>query len=1322
MKLLRWVWLICLLCSAEAYAAYCSDIWTQAIKPNSTVPSTLTLPGTPNPSFPQPLQATDYYYPSGNYYIENNVVRTTVGATTRIFVDGNLTINNNVQLNAGGAPQNLILVVTGNLVLSNNVFINGFILAGGSVQLYNNVVINGALTAKGAVANFGGIVNYQPDAIPFLVGGIVCDAGQQSTTLLAHYPLDLCAASTISVIEDLTGKYPATAVNVGAQSNGKVLEAADLSTGPGDFIDIPAGTLNGLSNFSVSLWFNLDTGSGFRELMSASSLVSNSELEIYVNSSNEVRVGLKGAYYGFTGGSSSSVVSNNTWYQLTLTRSGTNLCLYLNNNLVRCVSASSSAFSVARAAIGTWWLADGSTADDFRGDIDEVLIFNQPLTLTQIQQMYNYQNAGLVYDGSSRTSKCTQCLSDSFSSSLSENWVATRSSGNFTPQVINGRLRMTEAAANQSTSATYQRLYPATDNLVVIEFDYWAYGGTGADGLAVVLSDATITPQSGAFGGPLGYGFKPGIPGFAGGWLGFGLDEYGNFSAEGGSSNLGPRRQSVAVRGSGSEYSGYNYLKGSCNNGTVNSLIDCLTPPVDQVLGLPHRYRFIIDSRNAGSTFVSAERDTGSGFTTLIAPFDAQSQPGQAPLPENFLLSLTGSTGDATNIHELDNVRICALRSAPVGTQIDHFEFDYSGQALTCKPETFTVRACKNASCSELVTEQVSATLSPINSGNVNWLGGNIVNFSGGQTTVSLRRTETGITTIGVTGSVPAAKPLSQTLCRAGAGSLTAAACNINFADSGLVFEVPDGIANLPQQNILLSAVRKDDATQQCVPEFANSNRSVQFWSDYITPGPDNRIASEAVSVNTTNIGLSEAQASAQLLSFNAQGQATLTVNYPDAGLVQLNARYVGSVANADAGLIMQGADQFIRRPLGLCIQTGGECAAADSSCAKFAVAGEAFTLTVSAHRYESTTGQYCTNPVTPSFSQNGIALNHQLLAPATGESGVIATSSYNHQASASGQIQVPQSISEVGVFQFGTNAFNYLGMADAVPAASSTATGRFVPASFSLNAGLAVPACGSFSYFAQPSISTAFTLSARNLSGQVTQNYQDAFARLDVGLWSDLSASEGLRFAADLPAGAELMAGALAPVGSWVSGEAEIIATHIVSRPSAPAAPFALTVLAEPVDSDGVTAPSSAVNSAATELRYGRLVLGNTAGPEEEPLPLMFNTEYWQGERFERNQADNCSLISANNTLLTTIDGTPALSLAGQNALIQQGVLPAKPVWLSPVFSSGYWTIEYQTDPWLQYYWRGNTVDYQQDPRAEVIFGRFRGNPRQIFWREVFQ
>jgi hypothetical protein len=960
----------------------------------------------------------------------------------------------------------------------------------------------------------------------------------------------------------------------------------------------------------------------------------------------------------------------------------------------------------------------GTPTNYFDGLIDELRVYSG---LRTDAQMLTDKN---------ETRTCTgalQCLADDFNAGLSpDNWVTSRSSGNFTPQVVGGRLRMTEAVGNQATSATYQRLYPAANNLVVVEFDYYAWstqGGTGADGVAVILSDAGITPQPGAFGGSLGYAQKgagtdcPNCPGFAGGWLGIALDEYGNFSTatEGRVGGSGFRPQSVSIRGSAA--GNYQYLTGTGAN---------LDPRIDvrgTTTAAPrHRYRITVDSRVAGQALVSVQRKTGSDFTDVIPEFNALAFAGQAPVPENFFLSFTGSTGGSNNNHELDNLSICALRSAPVGQQIDHFEFDYSGRALTCNPETFTVRACKNAACTELVTEAVTANLSPATIANGGWLGGNVINFSGGSTTVALRRSVAGSTTIGVSGSVPTTRPLSQTLCRAGSGALTTAACSISFADSGLVFDVPDGIANQQTQNIVLSAVRKDDNSQQCVPQFANVSRNVAFWSDYIDPGAG-RPVSWPVQINNTDVGPTEATQQSFSLEFNAQGQASFDLNYADAGQVQLNARYTGSAKTQDNGLVMNGADQFKRRPAGLCIQTGGECAAADASCGVFRRAAENFDLTISARAFAQGSTDICQNPVTPNFSLNNIAVTHQLLAPVNGTAGSIAVSQYQHQRAANAANIITQSVSEVGVFRFTTPALNYLGMADTIPAAGSAPTGRFIPQRFALNAGSAIAACGSFTYFGQQGFSTAFTLQALNAAGAVTQNYRDAFARLDVSVWRDDTAEEGMRYSApDLPAGSVLGEGAISPLGSWQNGVAQMTVSHYASRPPLPAAPLDLTVYARPTDADGVSTDISALNSDPTTLRYGRLGMQNLAGPEDEPLPLVFAAEYWDGNDFLLNTFDSCTLISNSSALLTTISGSPELSLIGNSGLMQSGSLPGQALWLSPTGVTGFWQVEYTAAPWLQYYWRGATPNYQQNPSAEVMFGRFRGNPRQISWRELFQ
>ncbi|MGL5539360.1 MAG: DUF6701 domain-containing protein, partial [Aeromonas veronii] len=375
-------------------------------------------------------------------------------------------------------------------------------------------------------------------------------------------------------------------------------------------------------------------------------------------------------------------------------------------------------------------------------------------------------------------------------------------------------------------------------------------------------------------------------PGFAGGWLGFGLDEYGNFSSFGGGGSVGYRPQSVVVRGSGSNFSGYNYLRGTCNNGTTNVNTSCLSPKVDGNGSANHRYRLTIDSRTSGRAMVKVERDTGSGFISLIDSFDALDPAlGQSPLPQDFYVSLTGSTGALTNIHELDNVEICALKSREVGVQVDHFELQYSGQPLTCNPEEITIKACANPDCSLLITEQVAVSLLPQSLQDGGWyplsgannVSGNTVTFTGGTGKVLLRNNTQTQVTLGVNNSVPAVKPLSETLCKAGAGTPSAAACTLNFADSGFFFDVPDTYSNQPQ-DVTISAVKKDDITKQCVPGFTGV-RSVGFWGTYNNPNTNSfgsKISIDGNAIATYAGSVSSPTPTTLNLTFDTQGKATL--------------------------------------------------------------------------------------------------------------------------------------------------------------------------------------------------------------------------------------------------------------------------------------------------------------------------------------------------------------------------------------------------------------------------------------------------------------
>ena len=96
-----------------------------------------------------------------------------------------------------------------------------------------------------------------------------------------------------------------------------------------------------------------------------------------------------------------------------------------------------------------------------------------------------------------------------------------------------GYLQLTDAAGNRAGSILYNKPIPATAG-VSLTFEQYQYGGNGADGIGFFLVDgSTSLTDTGGLGGSLGYAQRNGEPGVTGGYLGVGLDAYGNFYDDG---------------------------------------------------------------------------------------------------------------------------------------------------------------------------------------------------------------------------------------------------------------------------------------------------------------------------------------------------------------------------------------------------------------------------------------------------------------------------------------------------------------------------------------------------------------------------------------------------------------------------------------------------------------------------------------------------------------------------------------------------------------------------------------------------------------------
>jgi hypothetical protein len=742
--------------------------------------------------------------------------------------------------------------------------------------------------------------------------------------------------------------------------------------------------------------------------------------------------------------------------------------------------------------------------------------------------------------------------------------------------------------------------------------------------------------------------------------------------------------------------------------------------------------------------YINGVRDTSN------ASFSKIPQTNSAPLQIGNDLGVAGRYWRGN----IDEVRVnnSALTDAEILAQVserhpcvaavpDHLELLHDGTALTCQPETVTLRACANASCSLLFSGIVTATLSP--SG---WVGGNTVTFSGGSVARKLRVTSPAIVTLGVGAVTPAPPNLSQ--CFNG----STASCSLDFKDAGFIFDVPSLLANKPSAAVSVTAVRKDENSQLCVPAFDTVTRTLKFWSSYSNPLGGTR----SVGVNNTPV-IGASPGTSISLAFDANAQASIAVHYPDAGQMSLNASYSGSVLNGDAGLLMTGSDAFVVRPAGLCVDSdtaNSDCASGDASCSKFVAAGSPFRQRIKAVAWESDSdSDMCTgNGDTPNYQQAAIALSSTLVAPSPGNAASLGLTSSDLLAVDSGEkLLSAQTVSEVGVFRLTATppALGYFG--DTVAAGTSVNIGRFYPASFLLSDPLLTPACpGGFSYAglsaqAGPPVQAikvgqpfgfSGALSARNLSGGLTGNYTGTFAKLTaagLGYTDSVVPAAGTVSVSN----SQLSVPGIGGNGylDYNTKTAAGIDSAIFLLTSA-IAPYNLKIRTTATDSDGVTGSVTDILSGSPlpDFRLGQARISNAHGSELQALRLPITVGHFNGTGYGQNLLDSCTVFNA--AALGAYQRVTGASPAAPVLLsyLNSAGTPAAPFVLSAGSSlaggyllsapgagnDGNVRLTYATPSWLQFDWDGNgTLD---PASALATFGIYRGATPLIFRRELYR
>ncbi len=667
---------------------------------------------------------------------------------------------------------------------------------------------------------------------------------------------------------------------------------------------------------------------------------------------------------------------------------------------------------------------------------------------------------------------------------------------------------------------------------------------------------------------------------------------------------------------------------------------------------------------------------------------------------------------------------------------VDHFQFSYSSNALTCIDQTITLAACENAACSSVYTGSVTANLTSIG-----WVGGDSVTFSGGSTKLLLRNRINSTLNLAVSSSTPAVIIGSANTCRVD-GGIASPNCLLTFADAGFIFDVPDMIAAKGKTNIALKAVKKSDATQACIPAFSSVSKTLSFWSDYLSPNATGRPVSYPVSVEGGLVGTSAGSATAKSVAFDAFGIATIAVNYSDAGQMQLNASYSGS--GSEAGLLMTGSDQFISRPVGFCVSATATCSAGDATCPAFISAGTAFPLSVRAVAWQSDGDtDFCAgNNGTPNYTANSLGLSAAILAPSPANAaGSISPVTYNHSATVDGIQAIPVTQSEVGVFRFDVTPPSYFGYN--LGTFSSAPIGRFYPDHFAVSVsddGSLAANCSTstpFSYSGEEItwlVAPQLTITAKNSANVTTQNYTTSgYLKL---LVDDIDVANVTADSSAVDSGAvPLSITSIFNTGTLNTtsfGELTydfspldlFTYTREVRAEINSFTPDILMSVTDISDSDGVAMSSSPLTFtplANMDVRFGRLWLEDTYGPETLDVVMPLRAEYFDGARYRVNIADSCTAYSSVNAsvspvTLTQVDTGSGVLNNGVSGTA--GLLLLAPTSVAGMPDTGDATVTYTTPSWLQGDYDNNASF--EDARGTVSFGLYRGHDRVIYRKEI--
>lgn len=590
-----------------------------------------------------------------------------------------------------------------------------------------------------------------------------------------------------------------------------------------------------------------------------------------------------------------------------------------------------------------------------------------------------------------------------------------------------------------------------------------------------------------------------------------------------------------------------------------------------------------------------------------------------------------------------------------------HFQINHSGSALTCQPQTVTVTACANASCTAPhYTSNVDVTLQP---------GGKTFTVSGGMN--SAATVEANVAKVYTLSAAANGVSNATTCVNSGSG----AACDMEFKSTGLTVTGSNHVSMASDALVTIQALTSSPGAPSCIPLVSNQTVNIDMACSYKNPASGTLVV--GIGANSASCGANTFGSTVSVpFTFDSNGKATASLQYADVGKVGLSASYTTARFSAT------GNGDFIAAPATLLIKADsattsiGPALATSAPATIFAKAGASFKLTVTAANASGGNAPNFGKESPASRVKFAASINNPTEVPVPPGTGSHGALSYTLPALGGGS-GTTASFDNVGYLKLTTalddgtsgNGY-YLGQ----PLASFQPTGtqfvsRFVPDHFDTALMTAdeiklvgtnthmdctdlvdgVNPCkhtGAGSSFIHSKQAFFVKVLAYNKAGGLTNNYFGALAKVidisamsskggdapvnaapDAITWSGGNSAVRFSFPADTPTVPASGIGLLTPPAP--NSSANLPAFKFAS--AYPSNVLPATIYLRASDADGVSSKRTvAADSVEAPLNVvsGRLLVANTYGSPNAALPVKVTAQYYMPAGYVFNARASASGI----------------------------------------------------------------------------------------------